>query len=142
MESATPSPGSVAPPRGRIARIAAREGESRLPSRSLLELLRQRIVPVARGCFREDRRGRPSYQTRAVFEFRLADREVVDAEVTGRLTPELRACLLAAVDTLEIPRFDGTVAVRYPIYTAPQLPPPTLTLDTDVADAVDGLIDP
>jgi hypothetical protein len=130
------------PPQGRIARIAAREGESRLPSRSLLDLLRQRIVPVARGCFREDRRGRPNYQTRAVFEFRLADREVVDAEVTGRLTPELRACLLAAIDTLEIPRFDGTVRVRYPIYTAPQLPPPTLTLDTEVADAVDGLIDP
>ncbi len=105
-------------------------------------MLRQRIVPVARRCFREDRRGRPNYQTRAIFEFRLADREVVDAEVTGRLTPELRACLLSAIDALEIPRFDGTIAVRYPIYTAPELPPPTLTLDTDVADAVDALTEP
>lgn len=131
-----------APADGRIARIARHEGQSSLPARSLLDMLRQRIVPVARRCFREDRRGRPNYQTRAIFEFRLADREVVDAEVTGRLTPELRACLLSAIDALEIPRFDGTIAVRYPIYTAPELPPPTLTLDTDVADAVDALTEP
>ncbi len=102
-------------------------------------MLRHRIVPVARGCFREDRAGRPNYQTRAVFAFQLADREIVDAGVSGRLTPELRACLLRAVDELAIPRFDGTVAVRYPIYTAPQLPPPTLSLDGDVADAVDAI---
>lgn len=130
-----------APREGRIARIAAQGEESVLPSRSLLEMLRARIVPVARGCFREDRRGRPNYQTRAVFEFRLADREVVDAEVEGRLTPRLRACLLDAIDGLDIPRFDGAVQVRYPLYTAPQLPPPTLSLDADVADAVDALIE-
>lgn len=127
------------PPEGRIARLARDEGRSGLPARSLLELLRQRIVPVARGCFRDDRAGRPNYQTRAVFEFRLADREVVDADVAGRLSPELRSCLLGAMDTLDIPRFDGTVQVRYPIYTAPELPPPTLSLDTDVADAVDAV---
>lgn len=104
-------------------------------------MLRQRIVPIARRCFRADRRGRPNYQTRAVFEFRLADREVIDAHVRGRLTPELRACLLEAVDTLEIPRFDGTISVRYPLYTAPELPPPTLTLDPEVADAVEAILD-
>jgi hypothetical protein len=46
------------------------------------------------------------------------------------------------VDTLEIPRFDGTVAVRYPIYTAPELPPPTLALEPHVADAVDAILAP
>ncbi len=120
-------------------RLARREGVSHLPPGSLLEMLRQRIVPIARGCFRSDRAGRASYQTRAIFEFSLADREIASANVSGRITQELRSCLLAAVDTLEIPRFDGTVHVRYPIYTAPELAPPTLTLDADIADAVDAI---
>lgn len=128
------------PPEGRIARLARRQDRSVLPERTLLELLRQRIVPVARGCFRRDRAGRASYSTRAVFELRLADREIVEANVTGRITAELRACLLSAVDALEIPRFDGVVQVRYPLYTAPELPPPTLTLTPEVADAVDAIV--
>lgn len=139
---ASAAPSREPAPDGRLARIARHEGRSGLPERSLLELLRQRIVPVARGCFREDRAGRPNYQTRAVFDFRLADREVVEADVSGRITPELRGCLLRAVDALEIPRFDGVVQVRYPIYTAPELPPPTLTLGADVADAVDAIAEP
>lgn len=113
------------------------EGPRSLPVASLLSMLRQRIIPVARGCFRDDRAGRASYQTRAVFHFRLRDREVQDASVEGRIDPELRSCLARALDGLEIPPFDGTIRVRYPIYTAPQLPPPTLTLDPAVADAVD-----
>ncbi len=141
-EPAASAAPSAPAPEGRLARIARHEGRSGLPERSLLELLRQRIVPVARGCFREDRAGRPNYQTRAVFDFRLADREVVEADVSGRITPELRSCLLRAVDALEIPRFDGVVEVRYPIYTAPELPPPTLTLGADVADAVDAIAEP
>src|SRR5690606_8546329 len=71
-----------APADGRIARIARHEGPSSLPARSLLDMLRQRIVPVARRFYRVDRRGRPNYQTCSIFEFRLADREVFDAEVT------------------------------------------------------------
>jgi hypothetical protein len=135
-----PAPRSAARPSGRIARLVEREGQSRLPARSLLELLRQRIVPVARGCFREDRAGRPSYQTRAVFALRLSDQEVVEAQVVGRLSPELSSCLTRAVDALEIPRFAGTVVVRYPIYTTPELPPPTMALDPEVADAVDAVL--
>lgn len=141
QESQPQAAGSGAPAEGRIAAIERHAGRSSLPARSLLDMLRQRIVPIARRCFRADRRGRPNYQTRAVFEFRLADREVIDAHVRGRLTPELRACLLEAVDTLEIPRFDGTISVRYPLYTAPELPPPTLTLDPEVADAVEAILD-
>jgi hypothetical protein len=133
---------ATGPPSGRIARLVQSERQSQLPPQSLLEMLRQRIVPVARGCFREDRAGRPSYQTRAVFHLRLSDREVVEARVEGRISAELSSCLQRAVDTLEIPRFDGTVAVRYPIYTAPELPPPTLALEPHVADAVDAILAP
>ncbi|HJL16333.1 MAG TPA: hypothetical protein RMH99_11790, partial [Sandaracinaceae bacterium LLY-WYZ-13_1] len=122
------------------ARLRRHEGPRRLPEQSLLSMLRQRIVPVARGCFRDDRAGRASYQTRAVYEFRLADREVIDASVEGRIDDDLRRCLARAIDDLEIPRFDGTVRVRYPIYTAPRMPPPTLSLDPDVADVVDAIV--
>lgn len=125
---------------GRIGRLARHEGQSQLPAGALLELLRQRIVPVARGCFREDRAGRASYSTRAVFELRLSDREVVDARVEGRVRPELARCLERAVDGLEIPAFDGTLEVRYPLYTAPELPPPTLGLEPQVAEAVDAIL--
>ena len=125
----------------RLATLRRHGGPAQLPARSLLAMLRQRIVPVARSCFRDDRRGRGSYQSRAVFTFTLADREVVDAEVDGRLAPPLRECLERAIDGLEIPRFDGVVRARYPIYTAPTLPPPTLSLDAEVADAVDAVAD-
>lgn len=44
---------------------------------------------------------------------------------------------IAALDGLEVPPFDGTLVARYPIYTAPELPPPTIDLAPEVADAVD-----
>ncbi|MCB9597202.1 MAG: hypothetical protein H6719_31045 [Sandaracinaceae bacterium] len=116
-------------------------GRSTLPGPSLLRMLRQRIVPAARGCFRDDRRGRPTYQRRAVFVFRVADREVVESSVEGSLAAPLARCLSEAMDTLDIPPFDGAVNVRYPIYTAPRLPPPVLSLDSEIADAVDAVAD-
>jgi len=122
--------------------LHAHTGRTSLPERSLLTMLRQRIVPAARQCFRNDRRGRPSYQRRAVFEFQLADREVVEATISGSIAPRLRQCLAQAMDTLDIPPFEGTVNVRYPVYTAARLPPPVLTLDTEVADAVDAVSEP
>lgn len=134
---------TVTPPAERVtpeapATLHPDTGRSTLPEASLLRLLRQRIVPAARGCFRDDRRGRPSYQRRAVFSFRVADREVTESSVEGQLAEELRRCLSDAMDTLDIPPFEGSVQVRYPIYTAPRLPPPVLSLDADVADAVDA----
>lgn len=140
-----PSPTQTAdstPPIDAPAALQRADGPTSLPERSLLTLLRQRIVPAARGCFRNDRRGRPSYQRRAVFEFSLADREIITATISGTIPASLRACLTEAMDTLEIPRFDGTIRVRYPIYTAPRLPPPTLSLHPDTADAVDAVTPP
>lgn len=122
-------------------RFRRHDGPRQLPPRSLLTMIRQRIVPAARGCFRSDRRGRAAYQSRAVYTFRIADQEIVDSHVDGNLASELRTCLSDAIDELDIPPFDGVVNVTYPIYVAPQLPPPTLTLDADVADAVDALDD-
>lgn len=133
----TPPPERAAP--DAPASLHPDTGRSSLPAPSLLRMLRQRIVPAARGCFRDDRRGRPRYQRRATFAFRLADREVIESSVEGSLDAELRRCLSDAMDTLDIPPFDGTVNVRYPIYTAPRLPPPVLSLDAEVADAVDAV---
>lgn len=120
-------------------RAAALARPTSLPSEPLLTVLRQRVVPVARGCFRTDRAGRANYRARAEFEFRLADREVVEADVRGRIAPELRECLLEAVDRLEVPRFDGSVVVRYPLVTQPEMPPPVLDLAPALADRVDTI---
>jgi hypothetical protein len=103
-------------------------------------MLRQRIMPVARGCFRRDRAGRPDYQVRAVFEFELAEREVVSADVTGKIAEELRACLLAAVDQLAVPRFTGRVLVRYPLVTEREPLPSQIELTPHTAERVDSLI--
>ncbi|MFK7990049.1 MAG: hypothetical protein AB8I08_28785 [Sandaracinaceae bacterium] len=112
-----------------------------LPRRVLLDMLRQRLIPPARACYRDDRAGRANYTQRAVYRFTLADREVTNAEVVGTIAPQLRDCLVAAVDDLDVPRFEGTITVSYPLYTQAHLPPPTLSLDTDVADVVDAVVD-
>ncbi|MGF1465096.1 MAG: hypothetical protein ACFCGT_03095 [Sandaracinaceae bacterium] len=110
-----------------------------VPGSSLLRMLQLRIVPLARGCFRTDRAGRADYHTRAVLRFDLADREVVAAAVEGDLAPALRACLLGAIDELDVPRFTGRIRVTYPLVTVAEAPPPTLELAPDVADLVDAV---
>ena len=81
------------------ANDAGAEIGSGMPSSPLLSMLRQRIMPVARGCFRRDRAGRADYQVRAVFEFQLADREVVSAQIQGKIADDLRRCLLRLPST-------------------------------------------
>ncbi len=110
-----------------------------MPEEPLLQMLRRRIMPVARGCFRRDRAGRASYDRRAVFAFTLADREVVDARVQGRIPQPLRECLLSAVDTLDVPRFSGIVKVRYPLVTESVPQPSQVDLSSGTAGEVDAL---
>jgi hypothetical protein len=110
-----------------------------MPADPLLQMLRQRIMPVARGCFRRDRGGRPDYAKRAVFAFTLAEREVVDAQVEGKIPDSLRACLLAAVDTLDVPRFSGIVKVRYPLITESVPLPEQIELQARTAGKLDTL---
>ena len=111
-----------------------------MPGEPLLQMLRQRIMPVARGCFRRDRAGRPDYQVRAEFLFRLAEAEVVSARVEGKIGPALRACLLRAVDTLDVPRFSGTVNVRYPLVTARESVPAQIELTPETQQQLDALL--
>ena len=111
-----------------------------MPGSPLLSMLRQRILPMARGCFRRDRAGRADYQVRAVFEFELADREVVAASVQGKIAEELRSCLLRAVDGLLVPRFTGKVVVRYPLVTEREPLPSQVELTAATAEEVDTLI--
>ena len=103
-------------------------------------MLRQRVVPLARGCFRRDRAGRSEYERRAVFVFALAEREVVSAEVEGRIPEPLRQCLMGAVDALDVPRFAGIVKVRYPLVTESVEIAPKVELTTVAAGAVDALL--
>jgi hypothetical protein len=118
------------------------EAGTGMPSSPLLGMLRQRIIPVARGCFRKDRAGRPDYQVRAVFSFELAEREVVSAEVSGKITDALRDCLLSAIDDLAVPRFSGRVVVRYPLVTEREGLPSQIELTPEAADKVDSLLGP
>jgi hypothetical protein len=110
-----------------------------MPAEPLLSMLRQRILPIARGCFRRDRAGRPIYEKRAVFAFTLADREIAMARVEGVISAALKRCLLAAVDTLEVPRFTGTVTVRYPLVTESLPLPDQIELRAGTAGELDHL---
>jgi hypothetical protein len=128
-----PAPESAAAPAAR---------RSGLPARVLLATLRRRVIPAARGCFRDDRRGRADYQERAELRLELADREIVGSSVEGEVEPELRACLSSALDNLEVPGFDGSVIVRWPLYTRAIAPPPVIELAPGLAADVDRMFPP
>lgn len=102
---------------------------------ALLYLLRQRLMAPATQCFRDDRRGRAAYSTRTVLDLELGDREVLRASASGG-PASLRACLLETLDRLEVPTFDGVVRVHWPLYTAPETPPPVMSLDARTSRAL------
>ncbi|MEM9189347.1 MAG: vWA domain-containing protein [Myxococcota bacterium] len=108
-----------------------------VPAETVLAMLRRRIVPQARACFRRDRAGRVDYSVRAAYVLELERREVAAAAVEGEFGEELRTCLEATIDTLHIPHFDGRVVLRYPVYTMREAPPPTIELRDDVSEQVD-----
>jgi hypothetical protein len=97
------------------------------------------VIPNARQCLRRDRAGRADYSVRARFDLELANGEIVAAAVDGDLQQPLRECLTAALETLHVPRFEGTVIVHYPIYTARDAPPPTVELRPEVGGSLDRL---
>jgi hypothetical protein len=115
------------------------ERRSALSRAALLRTLRQRIIPRARDCFRSDRRGRAEYSTQVELVLTLADMEVIDVRADGEADPALRACMVHATDTLEVAPFEGVIVVRWPLYSRPELPPPTLELHPDLATAVDAI---
>jgi hypothetical protein len=115
-----------------VSAEATTEGRG-IPAETVLDMLRRRVVPVARQCFRRDRRGRGDYAVRAEYVFTLRDREIEAAEVHGSIADGLRECLLLSMDGLDIPRFSGRVVVRYPVHTEREVPPPAVELLPDVA---------
>ncbi|HMI90500.1 MAG TPA: hypothetical protein VK509_04010, partial [Polyangiales bacterium] len=127
------------PPVAKVRAQGDLEVGAGMPADPLLDMLRRRIMPAARGCFRRDRAGRPDYQKRAVFAFTLAEREVVDAKIEGKIPDALRTCLLKAVDTLDVPRFSGTVIVRYPLVTESLPLPEQIELRATTAASLDRL---
>ncbi|MFO0681978.1 MAG: hypothetical protein U0234_08005 [Sandaracinus sp.] len=110
-----------------------------LPGRVLRDQLRRRVIPPARACFRDDRAGRAHVHREVTFELVLADREIARASVTGDITDELRTCLLGAFDGVEVPSFDGTLVVRWPLHTEAVVPPPVIELAPDVAREVHAI---
>lgn len=113
---------------------------SRLPPEALRYSLRRRVIPAARACFRDDRAGRVAYQVRVVIRMELGDREITAAEVDGSIDESLRQCLLAALDRVEIPNFDGRIRAHWPLYTEAEMAPPVLELWPEVADEVDRMV--
>lgn len=112
-----------------------------MPSSPLLTMLRQRILPVARACFRRDRAGRAEYELRAVFELELSNQEVTEAQVSGEVPEPLRRCLIEAADHLEVPPFTGVVRARYPLRTQSEPLPNEIELSSGVAADLDRLLD-
>ena len=113
-----------------------------LPPRALLDQLRRRVVPVARGCFRDDRRGRADYSTRATIHAVLSDRELSEVRVEGEISSALSSCIAGAFAGLDVPRFDGTLELRWGLYTEAEPPPPTMHLSPDLSRAVDRIGEP
>lgn len=111
-----------------------------VPAETVQRSLRSQVIPKARLCLRADRRGRPNYQVRVVFAFSLQDQEVRHSAVEGAIAPTLRTCLEDALLALEVPYFEGTVRVHYPIYTLRALDAPVIQMSVESAEAVDALI--
>ncbi len=88
-----------------------------LPRETVLGYLRTHVVPQARRCLREDRRGRADYAVNVTYRFTIANREVGQVQVDGEIQEALRTCLERTLDHLEAPEFDGSIQVSYPIHT-------------------------
>jgi hypothetical protein len=129
----------VCRPEPTLAELSSARDGAGMPSDPLLGMLRQRILPIARGCFRRDRAGQLRYEKRAVFVFSLAEREVADAHIEGAIPEALRDCLLSAVDQLEVPRFSGVVNVRYPLITESVPAAEQVELTTTTSGTLDRL---
>lgn len=111
-----------------------------VPAESALRMLREQLVPAARACLRQDRKGRGAHSRRAVFEFELTRQEIEALRVLGQIPDPLRHCLYQAAAQLIVPRFEGRVHVRYPIYTERLEAPPTVKLKAETRALLDELM--
>ena len=137
--SASPLDAVHAPTESPGASLAGRG----VPAETVLGMLRQRIVPAARGCFREDRRGRADYSVRAIYAFVLRDREVEAVRVEGDVPERLRTCLEEVITRLDVPYFSGRVVVTYPLRTRAETREAPLEMTAQTQRSLDstGLFD-
>jgi hypothetical protein len=107
-----------------------------MPAESVLDMLRTQLVPKARACLREDRRGRADYAVAFAFRALFYRREVAEPAIEGKVPEPLRECLLALLPKLRVPAFSGGVRVRYPVHTDREAPPPVIELSPEVGESV------
>jgi hypothetical protein len=110
-----------------------------VPAETVLQMLRQRILPAARACFRSDRRGRRDYAVRATYAFALENREISSIDVSGSMTPALSACLRDTITRLDVPYFEGRVVVRYPLQTRALAPEAQIELPPALRTRIEAL---
>lgn len=147
LKRRAPAPVWLCGTQGGAAAIAAPEftsvpsppapADTGMPKISVLDLLRTQLVPKARGCLRDDRKGRANYAVGLTFRFLLARREIIDASVDGDLPEPLEKCLLELLPRLKLPWFTGTMRVRYPIHTEREAEPPVIELAPEAAFEVE-----
>jgi len=126
-------PFQSAPPRPLVA-------DTGMPKESVLSMLRTQLVPQARACLRNDRKGRADYAVQATFHALFADREAYDVRVEGKLQEVLRACLMQVVARLRVPAFSGRIRVRYPIHTEREEESPMIELEREASREIDRII--
>jgi hypothetical protein len=122
--------------------LAAREQapDTSMPKQSVLSMLRDQLVPQARGCLRTDRKGRADYAVNLTFHALFAEREAYDVRIDGKIPEPLRQCLAVVVQDLRIPAFSGRIRVRYPIHTEREPESPVIELEPEAAEQVERVI--
>ncbi len=112
-----------------------------MPAESVLEMLRTQLVPKARACLRQDRRGRADYAVSLTFSAHFQAREVSEMRVEGNIPEALRTCLSELLPRLRVPAFSGGVRIRYPIHTDRAPVPPVIELTPELRESVQRVID-
>jgi hypothetical protein len=132
--------GTIAAPAFVSVAALPRAPDSGMPKESVLSMLRNQLVPQARGCLRSDRKGRGDYAVALTFHALFADREAYDVHVEGKIPDALRKCLNDVVPRLRVPAFSGRIRVRYPIHTEREPESPVIELEGEALKQVDRVI--
>lgn len=111
-----------------------------MPAESVLEMLRNQLVPKARACLRSDRKGRADYAVNLSFRAFFQQREVSEMGIDGPVPEPLRKCLLDLLPKLRVPAFSGGVRVRYPIHTDRAPVPPIIELTPEMRESVQRVL--
>ncbi|UJR85789.1 hypothetical protein [Sandaracinus amylolyticus] len=123
------------PPPARIRATASAE--------TLRRMVRVQLAPRVRGCLAAARAGRPDWHAHVTLHLSLAHREVLAARASGEnVDATLESCILAGVDDLQVPRFDGRIDVGYPFRAVAIARPDVLPLDPETSSLVDALLTP